>query len=574
MTTLAKKTPYLVRKGDRFYFRIRVPEDLRQVIGKAEHSEALGDVNKAQAEVLAAQHGANWQERFLHERYALGTASAPPAEAPQPAASVRYATPEQAQAVAAIAGRALLAVDEESRIEGWAWDIPRTPEGFGPGAPPETALPLAVSGRNLEGIAMAAEDWLGAYGLALPPAGTERRRVLYAYAQGIGKADSDRRRRDAGEVVETPPEPQAPALLAENAATSAGPANKPAHLLTLRDVFELWKAKSETPALKSINIALRVVEEFEEVTGNPPLQRLTWKEGLKLRDHYLASGKAPSTTKNLLGWVSTLLRYEMSEGRRLQSDPWSSIKVEKADEAVTIRKATRAGELGSLFALPLFQQYELPTAKNAGKDAAYWVPVLGVYTGARITELAQLLVADVFLKDGLWRLAFRVTHPEWQSLKNKPSWREVPLHPELVRLGFLDYCKAMRDAGHDRLFPLVQVSDTNNAGGSLSSWFSKLKGKAGWEKEHTFHSFRHGVETMLKRAKEPKSHIDRYTGHAGDSVADRDYTHLEPEDLVETVGKVRPEGLALARVFPPPGWAAPAAMGELLKAKSRSNKTQ
>lgn len=80
---------------------------------------------------------------------------------------------------------------------------------------------------------------------------------------------------------------------------------------------------------------------------------------------------------------------------------------------------------------------------------------------------------------------------------------------------------------------------------------------------------RHGVETALKRAKEPKSHIDRYTGHAGDSVADRDYTYLEPEDLVETVLKVRPEGLELARVFPPSGWSAPAAMGELLKAKSR-----
>lgn len=568
MTTLAKKTPYLVRKGDRYYFRIRIPGDLREVFGKHEHSEALGDVNKAQAEVLAAQHGANWQERFLLERYALGTASAPPAQAPQPATPVRYATPEQAQVVAAMAGRALLAVDEEARIEGTAWD-PSTPEEFGPGRSGASALPAAVAGRDLEGIAMAAEDWLGAHGLTLPPAGTERRRVLYAYAQGIGKADSNRRRRDAGEVVETPPEHSVTDLLDGPSDSDAGPADKPAHLLTLRDVFELWKGKNETPAAKSIHIALRVVEAFEEVTGNPPLQRLTWKEGLKLRDHYLASGKAPSTTKNLLGWVSTLLRYEMSEGRRIQADPWASIKVEKSDEAVTVRKATRAGELASLFSLPLFQQYDLPKAKNAGRDAAYWVPVLGVYTGARITELAQLLVADVFVKAGLWRIAFRVTFPEWQSLKNKPSWREVPLHPELIRLGFLDYCKAMREAGHERLFPLVQVSDTNNAGGGLSKWFSEVKTAAGWGKEHTFHSFRHGVETTLKRAKEPKSHIDRYTGHAGDSVADRDYTHLEPEDLVETVEKVRPDGFTLSRVFPPAGWSAPAVAGGLLKAKSR-----
>jgi len=46
-TTLAKKTPYLVRKGDRFYFRMRIPQDLRKVIGKAEHSEALGGNRRA-----------------------------------------------------------------------------------------------------------------------------------------------------------------------------------------------------------------------------------------------------------------------------------------------------------------------------------------------------------------------------------------------------------------------------------------------------------------------------------------------------------------------------------------------
>ncbi|KAK6025805.1 site-specific recombinase, phage integrase family [Ostertagia ostertagi] len=415
--------------------------------------------------------------------------------------------------------------------------------------------------------------WLQKLGIEVSAADPLRPTLVRELVKARLRVIQARQARHVGDLVDTPPLPALHALeaLHDAAGSDLAPADKPAHLLTLRDVFELWKAKSEKPSNKAIDTALRVVQAFEEVTGNPPLQRLTWKEGLKLRDHFLAQGMSPRTTKDRIGWVSTLIRYEMSECRRIQADPWASIKVEKGDQAVTVRKATRAGELASLFSLPLFEQYDLPDAKNAGRDAAYWVPVLGVYTGARITELAQLLVADVLLKAGLWRIAFRVTYPEWQSLKNKPSEREVPLHPELVRLGFLDYCQAMRDAGHERLFPLVPVSETNKAGGALSKWFSELKSVAGWGKEHTFHSFRHGVETALKRAKEPKSHIDRYTGHAGDSVADRDYTHLEPEDLVETVDKVSPEGLDLVRVFPPPGWSAPAAAG-LLRAKSRKSR--
>lgn len=77
VSKLPKRTPYLVLKGGRFYFRIRVPDDLRQSFGKKEHTEALGDINKAQADVRAAQLGAHWQAMFLTERHRLGLAPNP-----------------------------------------------------------------------------------------------------------------------------------------------------------------------------------------------------------------------------------------------------------------------------------------------------------------------------------------------------------------------------------------------------------------------------------------------------------------------------------------------------------------
>lgn len=90
-----------------------------------------------------------------------------------------------------------------------------------------------------------------------------------------------------------------------------------------------------------------------------------------------------------------------------------------------------------------------------------------------------------------------------------------------------------------------------------------------WGREHTFHSFRHGVETILKRAKEPKSHIDRYTGHGGKDIADRDYTHLQAEDLVETASKVLTSGLSLPRVFPIQGWVPPPVPRSILRPKTK-----
>ena len=47
-----------------------------------------------------------------------------------------------------------------------------------------------------------------------------------------------------------------------------------------------------------------------------------------------------------------------------------------------------------LFDDPLFTAYAIPGASMAGKDAAYWLPLLGLFTGARISELAQLHTDD------------------------------------------------------------------------------------------------------------------------------------------------------------------------------------
>ena len=199
---------------------------------------------------------------------------------------------------------------------------------------------------------------------------------------------------------------------------------------------------------------------------------------------------------------------------------------------------------------PLFQRYELPTDKNAGADAAYWLPIIGAYTGARITEIAQLLVIDVQHEAGHWFIRFEVTEP-WQSLKRDASHRTIPMHPELVRLGLPEYAKAMHEAGEARLFPAVVVSTLNNAGGGPSKWFSSLKTAAGFGRSHTFHGWRNTIETKLQRAREGQLFIDRYLGHKPSGSEGVNYERLKPFDLVETATRVRYEGPALPRAYRP-----------------------
>jgi integrase len=65
------------------------------------------------------------------------------------------------------------------------------------------------------------------------------------------------------------------------------------------------------------------------------------------------------------------------------------------------RRPWKSGELELMFSQPLFTRYELPRNPKGGRDAAYWIPLLGLFTGARISELAQLRVDDIDTSEGV-----------------------------------------------------------------------------------------------------------------------------------------------------------------------------
>jgi integrase len=93
------------------------------------------------------------------------------------------------------------------------------------------------------------------------------------------------------------------------------------------------------------------------------------------------------------------------------------------------------GELKRLFASPVFARNERPHGGRG--EAAYWLPLIALFSGARRTEIAQLKVGDVRQGDG-WIWFFDLTNEsEDQSLKTSFSAGSVPLHSELIRLGLL-----------------------------------------------------------------------------------------------------------------------------------------
>jgi integrase len=139
-------------------------------------------------------------------------------------------------------------------------------------------------------------------------------------------------------------------------------------------------------------------------------------------------------------------------------------------------------------------------------DAAFWLPLLALYTGARLEEPGQLHPDDVYVEssesgaDGVasaWVL--RITDEgEGQRLKNSGSRRRVPLHPELLRLGFVEFAQSRRVGS--LIFHELREDVAGRETGNYSKWFGRWlrKERCVTDTRMTFHSFRHGFKDLCR----------------------------------------------------------------------------
>ena len=119
-------------------------------------------------------------------------------------------------------------------------------------------------------------------------------------------------------------------------------------------------------------------------------------------------------------------------GRSPWSDPFANMRL---SEDSPTREPWQIEELRLLFTSAVFTGAR---PKGGRGEAAFWLPLLGLYTGARLSELAALTAADVTTDDPrqIPMITIREDLDQDRRLKTACSARVVPVHPEFVRSGF------------------------------------------------------------------------------------------------------------------------------------------
>ncbi|MDO9067827.1 MAG: site-specific integrase [Deltaproteobacteria bacterium] len=150
------------------------------------------------------------------------------------------------------------------------------------------------------------------------------------------------------------------------------------------------------------------------------------------------------------------------------------------------------------------------------KPERYWIPIVALYTGMRLDEICQLYTNDVIEIDGVWCIAINCNGDK--KLKTVASRRNIPIHPELVRLGFLEYHGMVQQRGDERLW-MNLIKGRDGYSHLLGKWYQRHNRKhITANPKRCFHSFRHTVADTLKQQGCNEAVIAEILGHRNESI--------------------------------------------------------
>lgn len=353
--------------------------------------------------------------------------------------------------------------------------------------------------------------------------------------------------RHEGDWRTRPELPGAAAPLAKDAAVAKAEAPR------LSEVLEGWVTKKlamDKTADKTVSECRAVVRRFIELNGDLPVSQISRArcqdfcsallkmpakgDGIRSLTLPQAIAKADAeglptlshaSVKKQLRFLSGVLGYACKTLEVIPEEPVLASGLITDLVRVSRRQVRRTGEekaytrqdLRAMFSGPLFRGEWSPQRSDFGQ-ALYWVPLLLAYTGARLGEVAQLFASEVRRcpDTEVWFLDLRPGDDK--SVKTGSSVRRVPLHDDLLALGFLDYVQSLPADG--RLFPKLQPHKSNGYGYAVGkAWAKYLREVAGVHSSASpAHGLRHTFKTLCREVGIETAVSDWITGHSATNV--------------------------------------------------------
>lgn len=215
----------------------------------------------------------------------------------------------------------------------------------------------------------------------------------------------------------------------------------------------------------------------------------------------------------------------VSDEFSLPENPTSGLKIERRKgERRDSPEPFTTDELVRYLSTPLFTGFRpRKHFKQAGdkhsRGQQFWAGLIPMYTGLRAGELAQLLLEDFVLENEVPHIKVRETNASGErvkSAKTAASIRDVPLHPDLLRLGLAEFLARRRKLDpKGRVFEYFRLGTKGRTSeGMTRFWGDYLKEFGLWKPGRATHVWRHTLVARLREAEVPEEDIAAVVGHS------------------------------------------------------------
>lgn len=197
----------------------------------------------------------------------------------------------------------------------------------------------------------------------------------------------------------------------------------------------------------------------------------------------------------------------------------NDMNVKKYSEYIDIGKKTT-----KLERIP-FEQWEIDKLwQNIDRMDYIDTILILIYTGLRITELLEIEIENVHIKERYMR----------GGIKTEAGInRVIPLHEKIIPL-IKKYYDHSKEIGCKYLIANSLGNKMQYSNYRREKW-DKMMEQLEFNKDHRPHDTRHTFATRMDRTPANKLCIKRIMGHASTDITNKVYTHKDIQDLIEAV---------------------------------------
>ncbi len=298
--------------------------------------------------------------------------------------------------------------------------------------------------------------------------------------------------------------------------------------ISIGELFEKYKAEAKHLAPSTVSHWGTAIRDLISFVGHSEANLVDRDAAIRWKNDLLARGKASKTIESgYIGAARAAFNYGLANNL-IGQNPFTRIKLPKSIVVRTRPKGFTSDEARKILVSSwlLKKGQEKPHVYHLRK----WAPWLCAYTGARIGEICQLRKEDIQLHENFWCLHLT---PSAGSIKTKTD-RIVPIHPQLIALGFLKFVDLQPEGclfSHD-----LKPQGARFRSKLLTTWVRSI----GIEDREISpnHAWRHRFKSLCRHHGIPTEYQNAITGHSNDRNIANSYGDFPISALHREISKL------------------------------------